>query len=83
MLCFLINAAGVLCEKTLVVYNNLVLRHFFMGNSASRAARKLPKRAEPPSWASNRTLDSTNRPDGVNREHARDKLASEHKTEGL
>lgn len=54
----------------------------FMGNSASRAARKLPKRAEPPPLASNRTPNLTNRPNGVNREHVRDELASERKTEG-
>ncbi|KAF7777468.1 hypothetical protein Agabi119p4_3540 [Agaricus bisporus var. burnettii] len=54
-----------------------------MGNSASRAARKLPKRAEPPPLASNRTPNLTNRPNGVNREHVRDELASERKTEAI
>ncbi|XP_006458421.1 hypothetical protein AGABI2DRAFT_64139 [Agaricus bisporus var. bisporus H97] len=54
-----------------------------MGNSASRAARKLPNRAEPPPLASNRTPNLTNRPNGVNREHVRDELASERKTEAI
>ncbi|KAJ3564476.1 hypothetical protein NP233_g8269 [Leucocoprinus birnbaumii] len=55
-----------------------------MGSSASKAARKLPKRAEPPTWAGKRTPGPTDVPPaGVTREQVREKLASEHRTEAI
>ncbi|KAF9451211.1 hypothetical protein P691DRAFT_808396 [Macrolepiota fuliginosa MF-IS2] len=54
-----------------------------MGNSASRAARKLPKRAEPPAWAGKGTPRPGQAPAGLSREQIGDKLASEHRTEAI
>ncbi|KXN87750.1 hypothetical protein AN958_08226 [Leucoagaricus sp. SymC.cos] len=54
-----------------------------MGNSASRAARKLPKRAEPPAWVGKRTPGPTDPPAGLRREQVREKLASEQRTEAI
>lgn len=54
-----------------------------MGSSASKAARKLPKRVETPAWAGKRTPSPGEPPAGVSREQIRDRLASEHRTEGV
>jgi hypothetical protein len=55
-----------------------------MGSSASKAARKLPKRAEPPTWAGKRTPNpgQPDPPAGVTREQVRENLASAQRTEG-
>ncbi|KAF5357869.1 hypothetical protein D9756_001825 [Leucocoprinus leucothites] len=55
-----------------------------MGSSASKAARKLPKRAEPPAWVGKRTPGPSDpKPAGVTREQVQEQLASEHKSEAI
>ncbi|KAL0947114.1 hypothetical protein HGRIS_013249 [Hohenbuehelia grisea] len=56
-----------------------------MGSSASKAARKLPKRTDTPSWAGARTPSASHDAPGrlPERELPQRPLASEYKTEGI
>jgi len=53
--------------------------HHPMGSSASKAARKLPKRVDPPKWAGKRTPGPST---GTTGEQVDETLASEHRSKG-